>query len=111
MGVSHKFKGAPAGHCVNKFWSSFSHKQGGFIHTDQEWEQACSSKFSDMVLCLHKYVMEPTSADSPSQNGVVEIYNDKLAVHARTLLYGSSLPAKYWSLALIHLLYLHNCLV
>jgi hypothetical protein len=55
--------------------------------------------------------MEPTGADSPSQNGAVEIYNDKLAICARTLLYGSGLPAKYWSAALLHSVYLANCLV
>jgi hypothetical protein len=45
------------------------------------------------------------------QNGAVEIYNGKLAVRTRSLLYGSGLPAKYWSLALLHLVYLHNQLV
>jgi hypothetical protein len=55
--------------------------------------------------------MEPTGADSPSQNGAVEIYNDKLAIRARTLLYGSGLPAKYWSAALQHSVYLANRLV
>ena len=55
--------------------------------------------------------MEPTGADSPSQNGAVEIYNDKLAVRTRTLLYGAGLPAKYWSAALQHSVYLHNRLV
>ena len=55
--------------------------------------------------------MEPTGADSPSQNGAVEIYNDKLAVRTRTLLYGAGLPAKYWSSALQHSVYLHNRLV
>ena len=56
-------------------------------------------------------MVEPTGADSPSQNGAVEIYNAKLAVGTRTLLFGSGLPAKYWSSALIHLVYLHNRLV
>jgi hypothetical protein len=60
---------------------------------------------------MHKYVLEPTGADSPSQNGAVEIYNNKLAIRAHTLLYGLGLPAKYWSAALLHLVYLHNRLV
>ena len=64
-----------------------------------------------MVLRSHKYVLEPIGTDSPFQNGAVEIYDNKLAVCARTLLYGSGLPAKYWSSALIHPVYLHNCLV
>ncbi len=57
------------------------------------------------------YVVEPTGADSPSQNGGAEIYNNTLAVKVRTLLYGSGLPAKFWSAALVHAMYLHNRLV
>lgn len=57
------------------------------------------------------YSIEPTSADSPSQNGAVKIYNNKLGVRVRTLLYGSELPAAYWSLALQHSVYLQNRLV
>jgi hypothetical protein len=57
------------------------------------------------------YVVEPTGADSPSQNGSAKIYNNTLAVKVRTLLYGSGLPAKFWSAALLHAVYLHNRLV
>jgi hypothetical protein len=45
------------------------------------------------------------------QNGAVESYNGKLAVCIQTLLFGLGLPAKYWSSALIHSVYLHNWLV
>jgi hypothetical protein len=55
--------------------------------------------------------MEPAGADSPLQNSAIKIYNDKLAICARTLLYGSGLPAKYWSAALLHSVYLANRLV
>jgi hypothetical protein len=72
---------------------------------------AHSIALSDLLLQKHRYVLEPTGADSPSQNGAVEIYNGKLAVCTRTLLYGSGLPAKYWSSALLHSVYLHNCLI
>jgi hypothetical protein len=41
----------------------------------------------------------------------VEIYNNKLAVRTRTLLYGLGLPAKFWSAALVHSAYLHDRLV
>jgi hypothetical protein len=64
-----------------------------------------------MLLRDFHYTLEPTCADSPSQNGAVEIYNDKFAVRTRTLLYGSGLPAKFWSAALLHSVYLHNRLV
>ncbi len=64
-----------------------------------------------MLLRDFHYTLEPTGADSPSQNGAVEIYNDKFAVQTRTLLYGSGLPAKFWSAALLHSVYLHNRLI
>ena len=57
------------------------------------------------------YTVEPTGANSPSQNSGAEIYNGTLAVKVRTLLYGSGLPAKFWSAALLHSVYLHNHLV
>ncbi len=55
--------------------------------------------------------MEPTGADSPSQNGAVKVYNDKLAIRTRTLSYGAGLLAKFWLAALLHSVYLHNRLV
>ncbi len=96
---------------INTFLDHCGHELGGLIHTDQSGELAHSFTFIDMLLRKHKYVIEPTGADSPSQNGAVEIYNAKLAVRTGTLLFGSGLPAKYWSSALVHLVYLHNRLV
>jgi hypothetical protein len=57
------------------------------------------------------YVVESTGAYSPSQNGAIEIYNNTLAVKVCMLLYGSGLPAKFWSATLVHAAYLHNRLV
>jgi hypothetical protein len=57
------------------------------------------------------YLIEPTGADSPSQNGGVERFNQTLATMTRCLLYGLSLPAMYWSYASVHAVYLLNCLV
>jgi hypothetical protein len=37
-------------------------------------------------------VVEPTGTDSPSQNGAVEVYNGKLAIKTRILLYRPGLP-------------------
>jgi hypothetical protein len=96
---------------VDAFLSRFGHAHGRSIRTDQGGELARSLALSDLVLRTHTYVLEPTGANSPSQNGSVKIYNNKLTVHARTLLYGSGLPAKYWSSALLHSVYLHNRMV
>ena len=54
------------------------------------------------------YVVEPTGADSPSQNGGVESYNHTLPVKVCTLLCGAGLSARFWSAALLHAVYLHN---
>ncbi len=83
----------------------------GLVWTDQGGELAGCGTFRDLMLAKFGYVVEPTGADSPSQNGGVEIYNNTLAVKVRTLLYGSGLPAKFWSAALLHVAYLHNLLV
>jgi hypothetical protein len=83
----------------------------GIIRTDQGGELAWSDKFRTAMLDNFGYVVEPTGADSPLQNGGAEIYNNTLAVKVRTLLYGSGLTAKFWSVALIHAIYLHKRLV
>ena len=79
---------------IETFLGRFGHADGGIIRTNQGGELARSSDLSDTILRNHQYVIEYTGADSPSQNGAVEIYNAKLA-RARTLLFSSGLPAKY----------------
>jgi hypothetical protein len=96
---------------IDTFLDHFGHRNGGSIRSDQGDKLARLFAYSDLLLRKHKYVVEPTGADSPSQNEAVEIYNAKLAVRTRTLLFGSGLPAKYWSSALVHAVYLHNRLV
>jgi hypothetical protein len=87
------------------------HPDGGCICTDQGGELASSIVFHNLLLRDFRYTLEPAGADSPSQNRAVEIYNDKFGIRTQSLLYGAGLPAKYWSAALIHAVYLHNCLV
>jgi hypothetical protein len=87
---------------IKEFLTQHGHDDGGCIRTDQGSELARSSAFQDMLLRDFHYTLEPTGADSPSQNGAVEVYNDKLAVRTCTLLYGFSLPAKFWSSNLLH---------
>ncbi len=83
----------------------------GVIQTDQGGKLARSDSFCDTMLKEFDYVVEPTGADSPLQNGGVESYNHTLAVKVRTLLYGVDLSARFWSAALLHAVYLHNQLV
>ncbi len=69
----------------------------GVIRTDQGGELARSDDFRRAMMEEFSYTVEPMGADSPSQNGGAEIYNGTLVVKVRTLLYGSGLPAKFWS--------------
>ncbi len=96
---------------VSIFLWVHGHINGGSIRTDQGGELARSHAFQDMLLRDHKYILKPTGSDSPSQNSAVEIYKNKFGVKTRILLYGSGLPANYWSAALRHSVYLHNWLV
>jgi hypothetical protein len=83
----------------------------GIIQTDQGGKLVRSKEFRKTMLKEFDYVVEPMGANSPSQNGGAEMYNNTLAVKVRTLLYSSGLPAKFWLAALLHAVYLHNCLV
>ena len=86
----------------------FGLAKGGLLRCDQGGELARSEEFRTTMLEKYNYKVEPTGADSPSQNGGVERWNETFAVTVRALLYGSALPAEYWSSALLHAVYLHN---
>jgi hypothetical protein len=89
----------------------FALSDGSFVCTDQGDKLARSSAFSDMLLCDFYHVLDPMGAESPSQNGAVEVYNGHLAVKVWTLLYMAGLPPKFWLAVLLHTVYLHNILV
>ncbi len=71
---------------LKAFMTRFASKTG-LVWTDQGGELARCGAFWNMMLKEFSYVVEPTGADSPSQNGGAEIYNNTLAVIVRTLLY------------------------
>jgi hypothetical protein len=54
------------------FMRQFGNGDGGFICCDQGGELAKSSKWQTTMLEEFNYKVEPTGADSPSQNGQVE---------------------------------------
>ena len=93
---------------VHIFLKKFGLSSGGIIRCDQGGELARSEEFRTMALGACLYVVEPTGADSPSQNGGAERWNGSMATTVRALLYGAGLPPKYWSAALLHAMYLHN---
>jgi hypothetical protein len=48
------------------------------------------------------YKVKWTGANSLSQNGGVEHFNQTLGRMIHALLFGASFPAEYWSYALVH---------
>ena len=90
------------------FLREFGNENGGLIRCDQGGELARSTAWRTAMLKDFQYKIEPTGADSPSQNGQVERYNELIGTTVRTLLYGANLPAKYWSAAAVHAVYLLN---
>ena len=59
----------PSLEIIDTFLDRFGHRNGGSIHSDQRGELARLFAYSDLLLRKHKYVIEPTGADSPSQTG------------------------------------------
>jgi hypothetical protein len=89
----------------------FGFIEGGVLQCEQGRELSKSTRWRLHMLMEFNCKVEPTGADSPSQNGGVERFNQTLGTMTRALLYGASLPAEYWSYALVHLIYLLNHLV
>jgi hypothetical protein len=69
------------------FFKQFGNENGGIARVDQGGELARSEDWRSMMLKEFNYIVEPTGA---------------------TLLYGADLPAKYWSAAALHAVYLMN---
>jgi hypothetical protein len=102
-----KTKDPPIG-LTKIFMREYCNADEGFIRCDQGGELARSTKWRTAMLTEFQYKVEPTGANSPSQNGQVERYNNTIATIIRTLLYGANLPAKYWSVAAVHAVCLLN---
>jgi hypothetical protein len=93
---------------VRLFLQTFGRPDGGFIQCDQGGELSRSPAFVTMCAKKFRYYVEPTGADSASQNGQAEKWNDVFAITTQALLYGAAFGPGYWSAALLHGVYLHN---
>jgi hypothetical protein len=78
---------------IRLFLRTFGRDQnvGGFIRCDQGGKLARSHTLVDMALTEFGYKVEPTSADSPSQNGKAEKWNNTFQ-----LLLGPYSTALHW---------------
>ena len=68
----------------------------GRIRTDQGGELARSEEFRKMV-SEENYILEPTAAYTPEQNGMAERPNRTLGQMTRCLLHSAGLGDEYWS--------------
>ena len=65
---------------VSHFLQIYGRSFGGVLWCNQGGELARSSDFPTGMMEQHAYTVEPTGADSPSQNAGAEKWNDTLAV-------------------------------
>ena len=77
------------------------------IRTDQGGELARSQAFQEMI-AKENYIIEPTGAYTPEQNGLAERPNQTIGQMTRCLLHSAGMEDKYWSYALQHAVYLKN---
>ena len=70
-------------------------------------EMACSKEVA-VVISKHGYTLEPTSAASSFQNGIVERPHQTLANMMQSMLNGANMDNSFWADALIHAVYLKN---
>lgn len=77
------------------------------IRTDQGGELWASQEFRQMALDAG-YIVEPTGAGAPFQNGMAERPNQTFGQMVRCMLHSSGLGPEYWSFALLHAVYLKN---
>ena len=81
----------------------------GRVTTDQGGELARSEEFRKMV-SEENYILQPTAAYTPKQNGLAERPNRTLGQMTRCLLHSAGLGDEFWSYAILHAVYLKNCL-
>ena len=77
------------------------------IRTDQGGELWASQDFRKTIYDAG-YLLEPTGAGAPFQNGMAERPNQTLGQMVRCMLHSSGLGPEYWSFALTHAVYLKN---
>jgi dUTP pyrophosphatase len=77
------------------------------VRSDQGGELYKSTAFQEAIRDS-KFLLEPTGAGAPQQNGMAERPNQTLGNMTRCLLRTANLPPEYWSWALTHAVYLKN---
>jgi hypothetical protein len=99
---------APPRQILDQFLAKHGLNTGShFLCMDQGGE-LWRSALIRVVAAQHSYAIEPTGSDSANQNGKVERLNGTFGVMVRALLYSPGLRPYFWSVALLHAVYLKN---
>ena len=99
---------APPDELLDSFLAKHGLTEGSrFLRMDQGGE-LWRSALIRAVAARHGYDIEPTGSDSANQNGKVERLNGTYGVMVRALLYSAGLHPSFWSVALLHAVYLKN---
>jgi len=77
------------------------------VRTDQGGELWASAEFKEVVTKAG-FLLEPTGAGNPKQNGMAEAPNKTFGRLMRGMLYNAGLGSEFWSYALIHAVYVMN---
>lgn len=98
----------PPTEIMSAFIRRYGNKDGYWaVRVDQGGKLGRSTAFT-MAVAEADYVVEPTGADDPNQNGKAERLNRTFGNSVRTLLYAAGLSPRFWSAALVHDAYLKN---
>ena len=102
----------PPLHIVKQFLTEHGNKTVTqcIICMDQGGELAKSQLFQQTVADAG-FLLEPTAANAPFQNGLAGQPNQSLGQTMRCLLHVAELGPEYWSFALLHAVYLKNYLL
>lgn len=83
-------------------WVFLTKTKGGELWHSQQFQQMAMDS---------NYILEPTAAGAPFQNGLAERPNQTFGNMVRCLLHSANLGPEYWSFALLHSVYIKNRLL
>ena len=105
-----KSKAAPV-KIIDTFLSAHKNTTGLCrVQTDQGRELARSAEFHE-TLQKHNYTLETTALESSFQNAIVEHPHQTLGNMMRSMLKVANMSNIFWANALLHAVYIKNCLL
>ena len=84
--------------------------QNKWIRTDRGGELNGSEDIRTMIHKYFGYTPQCTAAHASVQNGFCEVGHREIGERLRTMLWAANLPLKYWDYALVHAIFVANCI-